>query len=185
MNTTQVQTEVKGNADISTNGTTKNPKYILMAGDGEGNVWKSGFDDAQDEATWLADGESKWMRVILYRIPIHKLAENWQSVSYYRYLLRDRDEDLSEYEIESYSGYINTPEPECEHPAGHDWTATYDIEGGLESNPGVFVCGPGLAIKVHCTRCNHTRLTRTGCISPIDGSRGHTMVHYGTRRGDF
>ena len=52
---------------------------------------------------------------------------------------------------------VHPAEPHCEHPEGHNWTATHEVEGGLPSNPGVFSNGITYAIDQHCTRCPHTK----------------------------
>ena len=184
MNKTEVQNEVNRSVDISTNGTTAH-QYVLMAGDSEGNMWQPRYDNAKDEAIWGAECDDQWVEAILYRIPIHKVIEDWQSVSYDRNLLRDEDEDLSEYEVDSYNGYLEAVEPPCRYTAGHDWIATHDIEGGLKENPGVIGNGGGVIIREHCTRCDCTRTTNTWDRNPIDGTQGHTTVEYGTRGGDF
>ena len=211
MNKNQVQNEAKTSVDFSNTHVIVNalkneyiahniepstqdnvPEYVLMAGDSEGNMWQPMYDDAEDEAMWGAECDDQWVEAILYRIPIHKVVEDWQSVSYDRNLLRDEDDDLSEYEVDSYEGYVRAKEPPCrlneyepENPAGHNWTATYDREGGLKENPGVVGNGGGVIIHEHCTRCNCTRTTDTWATNPIDGTQGHTVVEYGIRGGNF
>ena len=45
-----------------------------------------------------------------------------------------------------------------ERKCKHRWIATFDIEGGLKENPGVWATkGTGLVIKDHCQRCGLKR----------------------------
>ena len=48
-------------------------------------------------------------------------------------------------------------EPYCSEPAGHDFVATYGIEGGKLENPGVFAHGEAELAASHCRHCGQTR----------------------------
>ena len=76
---------------------------------------------------------------------------------------------------------VHPSEPQCDSEEGHDWTATHEIEGGLEENPGVFGHNGGVTISEHCTRCDWHKETDTWAQRRDTGEQGHTSIKYGRR----
>ena len=142
--------------------------------------------DGETEARDMySDNVPCWLEGIhVFRIPDHKLKDDWSGM-HYTEILKDENEDIDDYIIDGFSGHLNEPEPACED-SEHDtcnWDATYEIEGGLKENPGVWGHGGGVKIFTHCTHCDcsRTRTVNTWDQNPCNGSQGHETISYGHR----
>ena len=157
--------------------------YVLISSDSEGWTGEAMHEDPEIEAHAIHDAPC-WASATVYRVPAYMLVGGWEGM-HRSQILCDVDDDcatLSEYEVGTWSGHVNEPEPACPSETGrHDWIATHEVEGGLRGNPGVFGHGGGLDIHDHCSRCDATRHIDTWATDPGDGSQGHTVVEYGTR----
>ena len=56
--------------------------------------------------------------------------------------------------IESVSHMIPGVEPECTESEKHEWTATFEKQGGLKENPGTFSEGAVITTERFCKHCN-------------------------------
>ena len=148
---------------------------MKISADEAGFVGMAQANKAEEEARELY-GCSTWAKATLYEIPPEKLIENWEG-SHISSILKTGD--MEEYKIDSFEGYISQDEPKCISENGHHWAATYEREGGIKENPGVWGHGAGVILHDHCTRCNVIRKKDTWGTNPFDGTHGHEMITYG------
>lgn len=87
--------------------------------------------------------------------------------------------DLDEGDSERITITIEPNEPDCTGERdGHEWTAPWDVVGGLKESPGVYGHGGGVTIREVCMHCGCGRLTDTWAQDPSTGEQGLTSVSY-------
>ena len=62
--------------------------------------------------------------------------------------------------IETVSHMIPGVEPECTKAEKHQWTATWEKQGGLKENPGTFSEGAVTTTERFCKHCNIVKSER-------------------------
>ena len=80
---------------------------------------------------------------------------------------------------------IHPLEPFCSNACDHNWTSTVEIEGGLPDNPGVFIHGRGVLVRLHCTHCNLTKTVDTNAQRADTGEKGLQAISYGKLDNDL
>jgi len=90
----------------------------------------------------------------------------------------DSDGDIVRVGKETHSFEVDTPEPECEDSAGHDWQNPHRIVGGIKENPGVWGSNHGgVSITSVCMKCGCKRVVDTGATDYSSGLRCTTTEY--------
>lgn len=156
----------------NTTTTQAQTEHTLLAGDETGFVATTTFTDAQ-EAAYDMYPIGGYVTVSIYKVPKDRIRTT-PTYAYSYAVLKDRDENLNDYMVDTWTGYIPQRVPPCRSvlwelidPDGHEWQ-TPEIVDGVQYE--------------RCVNCNVTR--RTHKTHSTDGT-DYTEVMYGIRGGDF
>lgn len=151
-------------------------EYEVIAVDSEGHiVFCNDIPDAERTIKNEAYEESETLFVDwdIYKIP----ADITNTEAVHLCEVVPDGKDIDDYHVK-HVATAHPPEPDCPYDKPHVWTATYEKEGGLEENPGVFGHGGGVILNQHCAKCGMKRIRDTWATNPNDGSEGHVTLQY-------